>query len=502
MNLADRGEYFGRWRPRDIAIRAGGTDVSWGTLAERVARAARGLAERGVDVGDRVGILGANSVEWCVLALAALHRGAVVVPLNIRLAAPELAMILEHSGCGAVAYDTTFEQLATAALGDATDRLRISLDGTAPADATVAELEGGEPLALVERADSDPGVLGYTSGTTGLPKGAVLTHGNLAACALQTALAEGSTAERRTLLCIPLAFTGGIVNNFLNTYAVGGTLVLEPTFDPARVVELLESERITTWFAVPIMWQAVLGTERFAQADLSSLSTAVCGGARVPRELLAAYHAKGVVVRQAYGLTEATGSVCISTADEALRSPEAAGRLNVHTSVRLLDEGGHDVAPGDVGEIAVRGPQVMAGYWQDEDATAAAIRDGWLLTGDLARLTDDGLLEIVDRKKSMFISGGLNVYPAEIERVVDALPEVAECAAFGIAHERFGEACALLVRGVDGPVDESALIAHCRAQLADYKVPRTVFQTQQPLPRGMSGKLLRNEIPDVAAALA
>lgn len=496
MNLAERGEYFGYRYPQDVAIRDRSTDITWGELASRVARTAHGLAELGVGVGDRVGILGHNSIEWCILALATLHRGAVVVPLNIRLAIPELATIVRHSGCRAVAYDNAFQSTAEAAVADSRDCLRIGLHGGGTGAICLAELDHGVALPVEARSGHDPAVLGYTSGTTGLPKGVILTHGNLAASISQTALSEGSTTQRRTLLCIPLAFTGGIVNNFLNTYGVGGMLVLEPTFDPERVVALLESERITTWFAVPIMWQMLLGSEGFASADLSSLTTAICGGARVPRELLDVYHGKGVVVRQAYGLTEATGSVSISTPIEALEYPESAGRPNVHTRLRLLDDHGQDVAPGDIGELAVCGPQVMAGYWQDEQATAAAVSDGWLLTGDLARQNQNGLLEIVDRKKSMFISGGLNVYPAEIERIVDELPGVAESAAFGIAHDRFGEVCALVVRGVDGPVDEQSVLGHCRAKLADYKVPRQLYQTREPLPRGMSGKLLRNELRD------
>jgi fatty-acyl-CoA synthase len=496
MNLAERPEYWARWRPDAVAIRAEGSDLTWGELSGRVAHVAGGLDGAGVGVGDRVGILAANSVEWCVLALAVLHRGAIVVPLNVRLAAPELGLVLDHSGCTAVAYDSALAPLYGAAPAGAAPRTRISLDGRAEADVTMAQLEVHAPLELVERGDGETAVIGYTSGTTGLPKGAMLTHGNLAACALQTALAEGSTHERRTLLCIPLAFTGGIVNNFVSTFTVGGTLVLEASFDPDRVVELIERERITTWFAVPVMWQAVAASPRFADADLSSLTTAMCGGAPVPQSLLAAYHDKQVDVRQAYGLTEATGSVCLLPAALAWRT-EAAGQPNIHTRVRLVVDEGAEVPDGEVGEITVRGPQVMAGYWEDPAATAAAIRDGWLSTGDLARWTDDGLLQVVDRKKSMFISGGLNVYPAEIERIVDNLPEVEECCALGLPHDRWGEACALVVRPRGDTLDEAALVAHCREHLADYKVPRTVIQTREPLPRGMSGKVLRAQVQDV-----
>ena len=495
MNIAERGEYWARWRPDQGAIRAGGSDVSWGEMDATVRRVAGGLAQRGIEPGDRIGILAANSVEFCQLALAIMHAGAILVPLNIRLAPPELGLILEHSGCKAVAYDQVLAGLyGSAPKPAAGDPLTITLDGIAEAEVAFTELAAARPLACVARADDDVAVLGYTSGTTGLPKGVMLTHGNVAAAALQTIVAENSTGERRTLLCVPLAFTGGIVNNFLMTYAAGGTLVLEPGFDPDRVIELLQRERITTLFAVPVMWQGIASTAGFAGADLSALSTAVTGGAPVPEPLLRAYLNKGVAVRQAYALTEATGSCCLLPAAMALTKTSAAGMPNVHTSLRLVDESAADVPLGEVGEILVRGPQVMRGYWEDPDATADSLRDGWLHTGDLGRFDEDGLLQVVDRKKSMFISGGLNVYPAEIERIVDALPEVAESAAFGLAHERWGEACAVVVRGVSGPVDEAAVIAHCRSQLSDYKCPKTVVNTADPLPRGMSGKIVRGEL--------
>ena len=497
MNIAERTAYFARWMGGGVAIRTAAEDLHWASLGDRVARVAGGLAEHGVEPGDRVGILADNSIEWCVLALATLHRGAIVVPLNIRYAAPELGSVLDHAGCRAVAYDARLSELHVAATGDCAGRLRISLDGGADADVTVASLATCEPLACEPRDEGDTAVLGYTSGTTGLPKGAMLTHGNLAACAMQIALAEGSSHDRRTLLCIPLAFTGGIVNNFLATNLVGGTLVLEPAFVPDRVIEVLAAERITTWFAVPVMWQAVAATAAFADADLSSLTSAICGGATVPRTLLDAFHAKDVAIRQAYGLTEATGSVSYLPASAALDHPSAAGVPNIHTRVRLVGADGEDVPLGEVGEIVVAGPQVMSGYWRDPGATADAIRDGWLYTGDMARGDQEGLLYIVDRKKSMFISGGLNVYPAEIERVVAMLDGVVECAALGLPHERWGEACAVVVVTADGTIDEAALVAHCRAQLADYKIPRTVICTDQPLARGMSGKVLRSEVQRV-----
>jgi fatty-acyl-CoA synthase len=505
VNIAERGEYWARWRPQASAVRIDGADTSWRELNERVTRLAGGLAGHGIEPGDRVGILAANSLEWCELALAIMHAGAILVPLNIRLAPPELGLILAHSGCKAVAFDATLAELYAAApkpTAGGRPPHSITLDGEHAADVTVTSLTQSDPLTLVEREDDETAVIGYTSGTTGLPKGVMLTHGNIAACGLQTTMAEASTSERRTLLCVPLAFTGGIVNNFLSTYTAGGTLVLEPGFVPDRVIDILQNERITTLFAVPVMWQAIADTAAFDTADLSGMTTAITGGAPVPQKLIRRYLEKGVAVRQAYALTEATGSCCLLPAEIALTKLKTAGMPNIHTQLKLTGENGDEVPHGEVGEITIKGPQVMAGYWNDPDATADSIRDGWLYSGDLGRFDEEGLLEVVDRKKSMFISGGLNVYPAEIERIVESLPDVAEAAAFGIAHERWGEACAVVVRGSNGQVDEAALVAHCRAQLSDYKVPKRVFHADAPLPRGMSGKINRTQIAELFAGSA
>ena len=497
MNIAERGAYWGRWRPDAVAVKIDGKETTFGEWADRIPRIAGALAARGIQPGDRVGVLGMNSVEWCELALGALHAGAVVVPLNIRFAPPELSYVLDHSGCRAVGYDSAFAELFARANENAqSEALRISLDGAADADVTHGELRSPDCRpGCVVRGASDPAVIGYTGGTTGFPKGATLTHGNIAAMALQYALAEGATINRRTILPIPLAFTGGVVNNFLGTYAVGGALILEREFVPERILQLLVAERITSMIGVPIMWQEVAAVDGFAEADLSTLETAICGGSPVSQELLETFLAKDVLIRQAYALTESSGSACVLPKAYALSKKKTAGVPNAHTEIRLVADDGAEInEPGVIGEILVRGPQVMSHYWEDQNATAEALRDGWLFTGDLGCFDADRFLRVVDRKKAMFVSGGLNVYPVEIERVVEAFPGVAECAAFGLPHERYGEASALVVRGTNGPLDVDALLARCREQLADYKVPRTVIQTGQLLPRSGLGKLLRNEL--------
>ena len=471
-----------------------GRAVTWAEFDQRTDAIAAGLAGLGISGGERLGILGNNSVSWCELVVAAFKTGAVVVPLNIRLSPDELAYITAHAGCAAVAVDADLAERYDRVAAGAGAPVRIRMEGAPGEGPTVEDLAASRPdPAPVDAGEDDVAVIAYTSGTTGRPKGAMLTQRNVAAHVELMSRADGWTAATRTLLCVPLAFTGGIVNNFLATYGVGGTLVLERTFEPARALGLLTEHAVSTMIGVPVMWQGIADVPGFAEADLTSLTTAITGGAPVPEGLLRTYQAKGVLIRQAYGLTEATALVALLPAARAVDKPKAAGMPVLHTAVRIVDEDGHDRPAGETGEILVRGPQVMAGYWADEAATAAALAGGWLHTGDLGRFDGDGLLEIVDRKNDLIIAGGLNVYPAEIERVLHDYPGMVEAAVVGVPDARWGEVPAAIVRGT-GPLDTDAVVAHCRRLLADYKTPRHVVVVDDPLPRSMSGKVLRREL--------
>lgn len=494
MDLGEICRYWARWQPEAPAIVCGGRSVTWAELDRRTDAIAAGLAERGISPGDRLGILGQNSVEWCELVVAGFKLGAAVVPLNIRLAPEELRYVIVHAGCSAVAVDAELAPRYDTIAGDLGSCLRLRLEGTDGEGPTVDDLaatSAGLPAAEIDEAAA--AVIAYTSGTTGRPKGATLSQRNLLALIRLLGAAEGWTAATRTLLCVPLAFTGGIVNNFIATYGAGGTLVLERTFEPARALQLLTDERITAMIGVPVMWQGIADVDGFDTADLSRLTTAITGGAPVPEALLRTFQRKGVLIRQAYGLTEATALVAMLPPALATAKPKAAGRPVLHTELRIVDEDGTELPAGETGEILVRGPQVMAGYWGDDDATAAALAGGWLHTGDLGRLDEDGLLEIVDRKNDLIISGGLNVYPAEIERVLHEFPGMIEAAVVGVPDARWGEAAAAIVRGAE-PIDGDAIVAHCRGLLADYKIPRRVVVVTEPLPRSMSGKVLRREL--------
>jgi fatty-acyl-CoA synthase len=494
LDLAEVCRAWARWQVGSVAIRCDGRNVTWGELHDRTDCIAGGLAERGLRPGDRLGLLGNNSVDWCELTVAAFKLGVAVVPLNIRLAPNELAYVVGDAGCAAVAVDGDLAERYDQAAKDLDQIWRIRMDGALGDGPDVDVLAASTPTReLPEVDEADPAIIAYTSGTTGRPKGAVLSHRNLLAHITMNGLANDWGPATRTLLCVPLAFTGGIVNNFMATYGVGGTLVLERTFDPARALALLTEERISVMIGVPVMWQGIAEAPGFAAADLSALTTAITGGAPVPESLLRTYQAKGVAIRQAYALTEATGIATQLPARLALEKRHSAGMATMHTRLRIVDADGQPCAPGETGEILVRGPQVMAGYWANPEATAAALRDGWLHTGDLGRQDADGLLEVVDRKNDMIISGGLNVYPAEIERVLADYPGLVEVAVIGVPHERWGEVPAAIVRG-SGPVDEAAVLAHCRAVLADYKAPKHIVVVSDPLPRSMSGKVLRREL--------
>ncbi len=499
LNLAEVCEYWGRWQPDSVMVEMSGAKATWGEFEERTRRIAVGLREHGVRPADRVGILGANSIAWCELVVGTLRAGAAVVPLNTRCTTPELAHMVDTVEPRLVAYDTACQPVFAPLADDRADIIRLSLDDVAEADVTMASLRASEgELPNIDIETDDPAIIAFTSGTTGHPKGAVLSHGNVLATINHHTRFENYGSDTKMLCAVPLAFTGGIINNLMVTYGAGGTLLLEE-FNPARALEVIVSTPVTAITAVPIMYEALAQLPEFENADLSALTTAVTGGAVVPEALLRVYEAKGVQIRQAYSLTEATASSTVLPRSHAITKRHTAGLPCIHTQVRVADPDGNDVPAGETGEILVRGPGVFQGYWNNPQATASVIVDGWLHTGDLGRLDDDGFLAVVDRKKDMIISGGINVYPAEIERAISEFPGVTEVAAMGVKHDRWGETVAVIVRG---DVDVDALYLYCRENLADYKVPRYIERADQPLPRSMSGKILRRVLKDEFAPSA
>lgn len=507
MNLGNCIRFWSRWSPDGECIVVDDQAVTWSELDDRTNRLANGLAALGMTKGERIGILSGNCLEFLELAIAGYKLGTILVPLNVRLTPPELRYIIDHSGCRAILADGSLGDLATAAL----DGLHSPDDpggevakiGLGPGFGIhwddLRSSEADDPN--IDVSPSDVAYICYTSGTTGTPKGAMLSHGNVLAMSHNRILADDLVSSSRVYLPFPLSFTGGLVSMWAPTYVGGATLILDPEVDPVRALQVIQDQAITNFSAVPVIWEMLLQHPSFSDHDLSSLKIIGSGGAAVPAVLLQKLQAAGLPMSQGYGLTEGSGMNLWLRAEDAERKLGSCGQPMVHTQIRTIEPDIEtelvDVAPNEVGELIIKGPEIMLGYWNAPEATAASLVDGWLRTGDLARIDEEGYTFIVDRSKDMLISGGLNVYPAEIEAVLAAIPGIAECAVIGVPDERWGETAAAFIGPMpDAVLDVSQIAATCRENLADYKRPRYIVLRDDPLPRGMSGKVLKRDLRD------
>jgi fatty-acyl-CoA synthase len=337
----------------------------------------------------------------------------------------------------------------------------------------------------------------YTSGTSGRPKGVMLTHGNIIWNVYNLLVDVDLGSDEVALVTAPLFHTAALNQLLLPTLLKGGTAVLEPRFDPERVIDLIEEQGVTLLFGVTSMYLALSQSPRWADADLHTLRTALSGGAPVPAALLETWLERGLAIIQGYGLTEASPGATMTRAAESRRKLGSVGTSCFFSDVRVVGPDARPVAAGEIGEVLVQGPNVTPGYWNQPEATAAAIDHGWLHTGDLATVDDEGYLFIVDRLKEMYISGGENVYPAEVEQAVYTHPSVAECAVVGVPDERWGEVGRAVVALRPGhSLTEEELLAHLTGRLARYKLPRTVVFTEE-LPHNASGKLVKSRVREL-----
>jgi fatty-acyl-CoA synthase len=485
MNLADIGSHWARWQPNEVALRFGGESITWRELESRSDAIAFGLQGFGVRKGDRIAIMMLNCVEWIELTIAAWKVGALIVPLNVRFTATEVAYVVSDCAARLLVVDSSLPTAASQ-VGEATQVMNVD---------ELARLRTitTEHFSVVATVESDAAFLCYTSGTTGDPKGAILTHGSWNVASQGWAQAIEFTPKDRVVLPFPLAFTGGLAV-FLMTYWAGARLVLEPSPDPDRLFDLFETERISALLAVPVIHQQLVDHPRFGSADLSSWRIASSGGAPVPLPLIQAIQARGIPMLQGFSLTEASAAASILPAHDAVRKLGSAGLPVMHGSIGIVDEHNNECPPGTVGEIVVGGPQIMAGYWGNPDASAQALAGGVLHTGDLGYLDEEGYLFVVDRMKDMLISGGLNVYPAEIERALSGISGIAEVAVIGVPDARWGETPAVIAFTNGAALTAEVVLEACSATLADYKIPRYLLISKEPLPRNMSGKILKRDL--------
>src|SRR5215470_1974409 len=481
-----------------LALRQGDLALTYAELERAAGQAAALLREAGVRPGDRVALMLPNVLAYPLFFYGSLAAGAAVVPMNPLLKSREVAHYLGDSGASVVfAWEQFADEAAKGAADTGTQVVRVA----EPAARGV--LGDREPLAdWAERSDDDDAVILYTSGTTGVPKGAELTHANLYRNAEVTTTTLLTAGQGDVIMgCLPLFHVFGLTCGLNASVVSGSTLTLLPRFDAAAALEMIAREKVTIFEGVPTMYSALLHSPDRAAADVSSLRLCVSGGAALPVEVLRQFEdAFGCPILEGYGLSE-TSPVASFNHPDRERKPGSIGTPIAGVEMRAVDESGNDVPQGEIGEIAIRGHNIMKGYWRKPEETAAAIPDGWFRTGDLARTDQDGYFFIVDRKKELIIRGGYNVYPREIEEALHEHPAVAEVAVVGIPHDSLGEevgAAVALKPGATATPDE--LKAFAKGRVAAYKYPRHVWLVDQ-LPKGPTGKILRREVKPPADVL-
>lgn len=477
--------------PGRIALEevATGRTLTYAELDRRAGQAAALMRARGVGEGDRVGILCRNRAAFFEILFGCAKIGAILVPLNWRMPPAELDQLVED--CEPALLFHGAEDVAAAG-GLARALPSIGLDG-----GYEALLDAEEPLAGRGQWPAD-GVwyLIYTSGTTGRPKGVIYTFGMAMANYINIGSAIDLRGEDRTLNFLPLFHTAGVNLHSLPTLIAGGRVIVLPGFDAEAIVRLLEARRLDTLFAVPTVYQELLDHPRFASAPLDHVRHWGCGGAPLPDRLVERYRALGVRVCNGMGMTETGPTAFLADPADAWERIGSVGKPRLLCSVRIVDGGGREVAAGETGDLLFRGPGITPGYWRNEAASRAAFTpDGWLRSGDLARRDADGFYYVVGRRKEMFISGGENVYPAEVENVLAAHPGVAEAAVVAIPDARWGEVGRAFILPAEGtpPPAGDELEAHCRARLAAYKVPKR-FELVADFPRTAAGKIQKHRL--------
>jgi long-chain acyl-CoA synthetase len=484
--------------PEHPAIKLDDLVLSYGVLDAAVARAAGLLREKGVQAGDRVGMQLPNVPYFPIVYFGALRLGAIVVPMNPLLKEREVAYHLSDSGARVMLGWNGFEDAVRGGSESAGAEAIVVAPGEF--DKLLGEADPVEEVA--ERDDDDVAVIIYTSGTTGTPKGAALTNANLYAGAKIGGELVDADPGSVAIGTLPLFHVFGMSVMMNVTLCAGGLLTLIPRFEPGKVLEVIERDRATTFGGVPTMYTALLHHPDRERHDVSSLELCVSGGAALPVEVLHGFdEAFGCKVLEGYGLSETTGMASFNL-PERERKPGSIGVPIGGTEMKLVDDQDNEVPQGEPGEIAMRGPFVMKGYWGRDDATEEVMQGGWFHTGDIATVDADGYFFIVDRKKDLIIRGGYNVYPREIEEVLYTHPAVREAAVIGIPDESLGEEVAAAVALKDGQeATPEQLRAYMKENVAAYKYPRTIWIVDE-LPKGPTGKVLKREIkvPEEAAA--
>lgn len=489
--------------PHKLAIidAATGESLTYLELNDRATRLANHLRDRcGVHSGDRVAVLGMNRSEILEAFFAVAKLTAILVPLNYRLTQSELQYIIEDCEPRVLLYESEFASAAKSLCEQLSIQHRLAFNGPEETpEETYEQALTLSNLAPIEEEEFDPempAIIIYTSGTTGRPKGALLSHRMLTWNSINTTIGWDIVSTDVTTVHMPLFHTGGFNVLTLPLLHAGGTIVMLRTFEVLKVLEALEKYRCTLFFGVPTIFQMMLEAPQFETTDLSAMRYFISGGAPCPVPLIEEIQSRGIPFTQGYGLTE-VGPNCfrLGLAD-AVRKAGSIGFPTFHSEARIVDEKGHNVASGEIGELLLRGGHVCSGYWRNAEATAAALCDGWFYTGDLARQDDEGYYYIAGRTKDMIISGGENIYPAEVEAVLHKHPAIASVALIGLPDAKWGEQpVAVVIVYKNSDVSAGEIIEFCSGKLARYKVPKQVFFVEE-FPLLASGKVYKRVLKE------
>jgi len=495
--LINAGEWLHKHslrQPNTTAVVVDDIRLTYGELNSRVNRLANALTGLGVRMGDRVAALMFNSNEYAEITFALAKIGAILVPLNYRLAPPELEYMLNDSGARVMVYSNDLSFLCEPTREKVGVEKYVCVGGepAGPDDdyeELLANASDSEP-PLAPTSFDDPLTILYTSGTTGRPKGAVLTHANSLFASLNL-IQHAGDMQGSVLISTPMFHVAGLTAQAIPAIYRGQTIVFQRYFDPEHALQLIERERITGSLLVPAMLLFMSQVSSFNEYDLSSFKGIFIGGAPCPAPLLRIYLDRNVPIRQGFGMTENCGSGILLDTEDLERKFGSCGKPMFHCNARVWNENGNDTKPDEVGELMLKGPVVMKEYWNMPEQTEVSFTDGWFHTGDLAKVDEDGYFYIVERKKDMLISGGENVYPAEVESVILAHSNVAEVGVIGVPDKKWGES----VRAIVVPLPGQALTPEeirefCTGKLARYKIPKSVVVVGE-LPRNPAGKILK-----------
>lgn len=480
--------------PGREALVEGEKRFTYAQLDARVTRLARVLRDQlGIARYDRAAVLALNCAEFVEIFYATARVGAILVPLNVRLAPPEIAFQLQDSGARVLFVGPELAPLAERLPASLPLERRVAFGPEYEALLAAAPDDPVEPHE--QAAFGDPHAILYTSGTTGLPKGAVLTHASWFWNSINMGEPVGLSAFDTTVTVLPLFHSGGIGLYTVPTLHRGGRVVLLRKFEPSELLRLMRAERPAIVFGVPAVWLELIKDDSFTAATFPWVRFLVSGGAPHPLALIERVQQRGFRFLQGYGLTETAPGGTLIPPEDAVRKAGTVGKAALHVELRIVDDEGHDTPADTIGEVLFRGPNLFAGYWNRPEETAAAFTpDGWFRTGDLARMDAEGFVTIVDRKKDLIITGGENVASAEVEDVLYAHPSIAEAAVVGIPDERWGEAVRAFVVVKPGlTLAAEDVVEHCRGRLARYKVPKSVVFVDS-LPRNAAGKVLKREL--------